>query len=188
MDYCAICRGELAKKCQVCSIETQAEQNVQSLTCPTPHIYHKCCIETWLKMRAICPLCSNEWKTIELLSLKELCALKILGDVDILLRLLETEIDDEIYEYLDKHASVNMFIKTTIKSKNAKRVLAKYFSQFLDAGEVKRLCDFKLPSSKESGVQSPQGNVGTYGPQGNVGEHGPQGNIGAQEAQGNIGA
>lgn len=144
MDHCVICCGSLKDKCDVCQPDKQVQVNSISLLCnPIKHVFHQCCIDAWTAKKNICPLCCNDWKCVEVLTLKELCTIKLLRNTEVLFKLLTMEMSEEIYGYLDKYTKVNMRIDTQIKSKTAKHVAAKYFSQFLTLQDAKTLYDIK---------------------------------------------
>ena len=55
-DTCAICKGEL----EILPPNVNGTNTLLkgSKCC---HVYHKSCIEKWLKHRSVCPLCNVEW-------------------------------------------------------------------------------------------------------------------------------
>ena len=63
--------------------------------------------------------------------------MKLLGDVEAVFELASHDVDEKIFEYLDQRSSVMMVgVKTAIESRTAKRVLAKYFSQYLTKEDI----------------------------------------------------
>lgn len=53
---CVICICLLKDKCETCEHALQTNVNSISLLCNTiKHVYHKFCIDGWLKQQMICP-------------------------------------------------------------------------------------------------------------------------------------
>lgn len=46
--------------CDICRINYEYEDYVQSLACNCDHTYHHSCINSWLKIRLACPYCSSD--------------------------------------------------------------------------------------------------------------------------------
>lgn len=42
-------------QCSVCLADLEAGEECRSLPCG--HVYHRCCIDSWLRTRSVCPLC-----------------------------------------------------------------------------------------------------------------------------------
>lgn len=58
-NFCGICRNQLNGCCDTCKVPGDE--------CPLAwgqclHIYHLHCIEKWMKMQTMCPLCRCEYK------------------------------------------------------------------------------------------------------------------------------
>ena len=70
---CAICRGDLNQATVVSTAQagSQAEDTCQFRQCTDvlvgscDHIFHRFCIENWLRRRHVCPLCNAPWAVKE---------------------------------------------------------------------------------------------------------------------------
>jgi hypothetical protein len=50
--------------CSICidDIDIKDNENIKTLNCSSKHIFHIICIDNWLKVNNICPLCREEIK------------------------------------------------------------------------------------------------------------------------------
>lgn len=51
-----------ASECCICLEGYEMDENVAELKCNTQHIFHKGCIDDWLKKKQQCPLCNAKVK------------------------------------------------------------------------------------------------------------------------------
>ena len=46
------------KKCSICSQKFNIFQSIKGLSCG--HVFHRVCIQSWLRSNSICPLCRKK--------------------------------------------------------------------------------------------------------------------------------
>jgi hypothetical protein len=59
------------KECSICLCDFTDEDEVTPLPCSTKHYFHSICIEDWLKVNNVCPLCKTEIKPDQLDKLRD---------------------------------------------------------------------------------------------------------------------
>ena len=74
-----------------------------------------------------------------MMPLMELCTIKLLGNVEAMMELALRDVDEKIFEFLDKRSSVMMIPSTKIQSSRAKHALALYFSRYLTTDNINLL-------------------------------------------------
>lgn len=104
-------------------------------------------MQRWLSIRPVCPLCQQEWlaEFKHVPSLKELCAMSIAGNPEVVLQLMEKEVDPVIYEYIDQHTTVHTKLTHDMTNPTIRRILGKYFARSLTHAELKTLMESKAP-------------------------------------------
>ena len=59
-ETCAICRNELGEPCTACSVKSLVDCQVSQGKCG--HEFHTHCLEQWLPIKRICPVCNLQWE------------------------------------------------------------------------------------------------------------------------------
>jgi E3 ubiquitin-protein ligase RNF38/44 len=49
------------RECAICMQEYQPQEQIKELTCDARHHFHKECIDQWLKVQSVCPLCRKNF-------------------------------------------------------------------------------------------------------------------------------
>ena len=63
-DLCGICQDSIDCHCAECKYPGE---NCPPVVGECGHIFHKHCIEMWLKNHDSCPFCRKKWKEVELM-------------------------------------------------------------------------------------------------------------------------
>lgn len=108
-EECPICRLTLTDLCCRCAITKEDLQNIGLLVdigrpktpCTTvacrrnrQHIFHRHCMDRWLRVRCVCPLDNLEWVPEECPKLSELAARKIAQHPELLLSTAASDLGD----------------------------------------------------------------------------------------------
>ncbi|PIA32730.1 hypothetical protein AQUCO_04400137v1 [Aquilegia coerulea] len=49
--------------CSICCEEFMTEEEIRKMPCSSAHIFHTTCIEEWLKVSHVCPICCYQMPT-----------------------------------------------------------------------------------------------------------------------------
>lgn len=56
-EYIAFTQGERQEKCAICLNDYEKGEEVRLLPCGGSHVFHKGCVDDWLRINTSCPIC-----------------------------------------------------------------------------------------------------------------------------------
>lgn len=146
LDKCVICAEVKEAPCIECSADLHdGDCSLQaSLSCL--HSFHTHCIERWLRVRSVCPLCCVDWRKRSN-SLRELIAFKVIRNEETVLEAVSKNLPLDVYEEMIKMPVLHAHkIKTLPECKQ--RLLALTFARYLTQDELKFLSGRALVTNK----------------------------------------